>query len=433
MSQRERDWLHWLKQASQQQITQRQAAEQMQVSERWVRELLRRMKAEGDRVVVHGLRDRPSNRKIPDQVRERSVALIRRHYQGFRPTLAAEYLAAKHDIRLSKETVRQIMIEAGLWRPKPATVQEIHQWRRRRSCCGEMTQWDSSDHDWLEGRGPRLQLIAMVDDATSRGLARFTEHDTTAHNMEVLERYLRKWGRMYSVYTDKASLFHTTPKRSLDGETPEPPPTQIGRALNELGSVALTAHSPQAKGRIERFFGTAQDRLVKGLRVAGIRTLAAANDYLEDIYLPLWNERFTVAAAHPADLHRPLEATHDLAAILSYVDTRQITNDYTIRWHGKIYQIARGDIRPRMRRQSVRVELRRDGALAVRFENRYLRVSECETPPARKPSPRSHPSAKPVGQRPRSPWMDGFDLQRSRPLWAIVQEEQTGREEGFTG
>jgi len=288
MTQQERDQLHWLKQAKARQITQKQTAALMQVSERWVRRLLQRMKSEGDRVVVHKLRGRPSNRKLPDEVRDRALALIRQHYHDFGPTLASEYLADRHAVQVSKETLRRWMIDAGIWRSKKSKLGEIHLWRARCSCFGEMAQWDTSDHDWLEGRGPRLQLIAMLDDATSRGVGRFALRDTTAENMSVLECYLKKFDRMASTYTDKASMFVNTPKRKLDGEMPEPKPTQIGRALKELGIVAKVAHSPEAKGRIERFFETAQDRLVKGLRVEGICTQAEANRYLEEVFASPW-------------------------------------------------------------------------------------------------------------------------------------------------
>lgn len=422
MSQQERDRLHWLKQARERKITQRQAAERMGVSERWVRELLRRMKQEGDRVVVHGLRGRPSNRKIPELTRRKAVEIVRREYRDFGPTLAAEYLAEHHEIRVGKETLRQWLIEAKLWRAKQAQIGEVHLWRPRRSSAGELVQWDTSDHDWLEGRGPRIYLIAMIDDATSRALARFAEHDTTEENMRLLERYLRRWGRPVGAYTDKNSMFFTSPKQALDGELPPPMPTQIGRALKELGIVWQAAHSPQAKGRVERFFGTAQDRLVKGLRKAGARSLEEANRYLEQVYLPLWNERFTVEAAHPADAHRPLLPDQDLAAILSHVETRRVTNDYTFRWLGGTYQIARDDVQPRMRKARVRVERRLDGTLAVRFQDRYVNFSECVGPP-----PEAVPAArnrKPAGPRAKSRWMRDFDLHDSRPLWTILQQEQ---------
>jgi hypothetical protein len=150
-------------------------------------------------------------------------------------------------------------------------------------------QWDTSEHDWLEGRGEKMYLIKMIDDATSRLFARFVRHDSTVENMGVLEQYVRRYGRPLEFYTDKAGLFLTTPKKNHPARDEPLPPTQIGRALNELGMGWIGAHSPQAKGRVERSFQTAQDRLVKGLRVAGVKTLEQANAYLESDYLPEWD------------------------------------------------------------------------------------------------------------------------------------------------
>ena len=243
-------------------------------------------------------------------------------------------------------------------------------------------QWDTSEHDWLEGRGEKLYLIAMIDDATSRLFARFVRHDSTEENMKLLWSYLEKFGRPLSFYTDKASLFQTAEKRKRDEpgvekDAVEMPPTQIGRALRELGITWIAAHSPQAKGRVERNFGTAQDRLVKGMRVAGVKTIEQANEYLTEDYLVWWERELTVEAANPDDAHRPLDKSHDLAASLSHVETRQVRPDYTLRWDGKLYQIERQAVVSGLRGANVRVEQRLDGSLAVRYGERYLPVKEC--------------------------------------------------------
>jgi hypothetical protein len=193
-------------------------------------------------------------------------------YQGFGPTLAAEYLHKRHQLEVSKETVRQWMVKAGLW-PAGRRVVEVHQWRQRRSRCGELVQWDTSNHDWLEGRGEDLYL--MIDDATIRLFARFVRHDTSEENRRLLWSYLERFGRPLAYYTDKVGMFpvavKTKRQEQREGrDRPEMPPTQIARALGELNIVWIAAHSPQAKGWVERQFGTAQDRLVKGMRVAGL-------------------------------------------------------------------------------------------------------------------------------------------------------------------
>ena len=415
MTQRDRDRLVALKKAKKGMITQRQAAKEIGQSERHVRRLLKELKIRGDKAIVHALRGRRSNRKVEEKVRQTALEILGREvYAGFGPTLAAEYLGKKHGIHVGRETVRTWMIEGKLWQARSQRMEKIHAWRERRSRVGELVQWDTSEHAWLEDRGPKLYLISMIDDATSRLHARFVLHDSTAENMRLLWSYLEKYGRPLSLYTDKASLFQTAPKtprdlKELPREDREPlPPTQIHRALTELGIVWIGAHSSQAKGRVERSFQTAQDRLVKGLRVAEAKTLEQANAYLETEFIPWWNQTLVVVPASPDDAHRPLGKEHSLPASLSYVETRQVGNGYTIQFDNRIYQIARQDIRAGLRRASVRVELRLDGSMAVRFRDRYLTVTEC----AERPKAVAHkkPAASKKAPRPKSQWMKNFYL-----------------------
>jgi transposase len=424
LNQKERDWLQWLHQAKRKQITQREAAERMQVSERWVRKLLARMKRQKDRVVVHGLRGRPSNRKIDERTRKRAVAIVGAEYSDFGPTLAAEYLEEKHGLKVSRETLRQWMMAGHLWRARKARSEQVHVWRPRRSCCGALVQWDSSQHDWLEGRGPRLYLLAMIDDASSRALARFALQDSTVENLRLLHAYVQRWGRPLAVYTDRARLFTNAAgwNEELKGPVPK---TQIGRALQELGIEWIPAYSPQAKGRQERFFGTAQDRLVKGLRKAGANTLAAANEYLQQVYLPMWERRFTCAPAQPQDAHRPLLPGQHLEAILCPQHTRHVSNDYTVHHAGKVWQIERSHIRPGLRNGLVVVENRIDGSIAVRFRNRYLTVVECPLPiKVSNPAAASLPTVRAIHrQRAGSRWMQHFDLHKAPSLRSILMQE----------
>jgi transposase len=416
MTQRDRDRLVALKKAKKGLITQRQAAGELGQSERHIRRLLKRLKGKGDGVLVHALRGRQSNRKLNEKLKQKALEVLRRDvYSGFGPTLAAEYLASKHEIQVGRETVRKWMIEGKLWRAGRQRIKEIHQWRQRRSRVGELVQWDTSEHAWLEDRGPKLYLISMIDDASSRIHARFVLHDSTEENMRLLWSYVERHGRPVSYYTDKASLFQTEPKIARDStalprdERDPLPPTQIGRALRELDIVWIAAHSPQAKGRVERSFQTAQDRLVKGLRVAGTKTLEQANGYLETEFIPWWNQTLAVVPASDDDAHRPMGKEHSLAASLSYVETRQVDNDYTIRFDTKIWQIVRNDIRAGLRGASVRVEIRLDGSLAVRFDNRYLSVVECQPRP-KVAAAAQHRKRKPAAPRAKSQWMKNFRL-----------------------
>ena len=426
MTQVERDRLVALKKAKKKLITQKQAAEELGITERHVRRLLRELKRRGDKIVAHGLRGLASNRKISADTEQKAVAILSQPvYRGFGPTLASEYLAKKHDIEVSRETARQWMIGAKLWRARKQRVEEIHEWRPRRSRFGELVQWDTSDHDWLEGRGGKILLINMIDDATSRWFARFVASDSTVENMNHLERYVKKHGRPVAYYTDKASLFRTAEKRKrdepgVDKDPVEMPPTQIGRALQELGILWIAAHSPQAKGRVERGFLTAQDRLVKGMRVAGVTTMEQANQYLETEFLPWVNSTLAVVPVSADDAHRSLEKQHDLAAILSHVESRKVENDYTIRVDKKIYQIARQDIGSGLRGAVVRIEKRRDGSVAVRFRDRYLHIEECVPRPKviSSKAAKTPAKTKPV---PRSQWNKNFDLKKAPKIWQAAQ------------
>src|SRR5450631_1598345 len=399
MSAKERDRLKVLHEVKKRHITQKQAAAELGLSVRWVRELLLRLRAGGDAGLRHGLRGRRSNRKTSEAVKQRAVELYRQKKQAklwhdYGPTLAVEELAEQYGIAISRETLRQWLIEAKLWRARRARVEQAHVWRARRARYGELVQWDTSEHDWLEGRGEKLYLIAMIDDATSRLFARFVRHDTTGENMKLLKSYVEKFGRPLAFYTDKAAIFQTAQKRrrdepGVDKDPVEMPPTQIARALGELGIAWIAAHSPQAKGRVERNFGTAQDRLVKGMRVAGVKTIEQANEYLTHDYLAWWERELTVAAANPDDAHRRMDKSHCLAASLSHVETRQVRPDYTLRWDGRFYQIERQAVVRGLRGAHVRVEERLDGSLAVRHGERYLPVEECvvaDKPKAARPA-----------------------------------------------
>ena len=367
MSQAERDRMKVMASVLTRQRPQGEAARLLRRSVRQVRRIQRRLEAEGDGGIVHKLRGRPSNNRKPPEFRQAVLRVYRQDYQDFGPTLAAEKLG-EHGWVVSRETLRQWLLAEGLWRRK--RKRDKHRRRRqRRECLGELVQADGSHHDWLEGRGERMVLLAMIDDATSKAVARFYPAETTEAYMHLLGRYLRRRGRMAALYVDRDSIFRA---EDHDPHDPQPVLTQFSRALEDLAIELILAHSPQAKGRIERFFQTAQDRLVKELRLAGAATIAQANKVLDKTFLPLFNRRFTVKPASRNNAHRPLHPSMQLKAILSIQETRTVASDYTIRLRNVLYQLL-PPAWPGLRGGKVIVEKRLDGSLHIRFGKRYLK------------------------------------------------------------
>ena len=368
MSQRERDVLKVLHSVLQGDRTQAEAASLLRLTTRQVRRLQLKLQAGGDSALVHGLRGQPSNHRTDPAFVQAVLKAYRARYHDFGPTFACEKLALE-GLHVCPQTLRRWLLAAGLWHRRRR--RDPHRSRRpRRPCCGELVQMDASVHDWLEGRGAELVLVSMIDDATSRVLARFYPAGTTEAHMDLLGRWLRRFGRPLALYTDHHSIFEPQDK----GRALPEAETQFGRALRELDIELITADSPQAKGRIERSFETAQDRWVKELRLAGVTTGDGANDLLERL-LPGHNRRFAKAARQPADAHRALGPGHNLEAILSHQEQRVVANDYTIRFRNRFYQLLKPAY-PGERGGRVVIELRLDGTMAIRFGSRYLPYRE---------------------------------------------------------
>jgi hypothetical protein len=370
MSQRERDALAILRGVLSGDRTVVEAARLLKKSVRQVRRLKGKLKAQGDGAVVHGLRGKPSNHRHESKLRSKVLAAYRRRYSDFGPTFACEKLAAE-GLAVGVETLRQWLLAEGLWQRKRR--HEPHRSRRpRRSCFGELVQMDASIHDWLEGRGETLVLLTLIDDATSRVLAKFYPSGTVEAHMDLLGVWLQKYGRPLALYTDRHSIFEPhekgQPLADPDAET------QFGRALRELDIELIRAHSPQAKGRVERSFGTAQDRWVKELRLAKVRTCAEANAVLEKL-LPEHNRRFAKPARQATDAHRKLGPTHRLESILSIQTERVVSNDYVVRFANRFYQLL-PPVYPGERRGRVVIEERLDGTLKIRLGSRYLPYEE---------------------------------------------------------
>lgn len=316
-------------------LTQRAAAAKLGLSTRQVRRLLKGYEAAGARAVIHGLRGRASNRRLDESFKAAVLERFRTRYVDFGPSLAAEYLRDEGYV-LSKETLRQWLIEAQLWRPKPGRRQAMHPPRPRRPRVGELIQIDGSPHDWLEGRGPRCTLIAFIDDASSRVLeARFVPAETSRAYLDCVRRYVTRYGCPAAFYSDRHAIFT---KHDPEDDVP----TQFQRAISQLGIAGIQARSPQAKGRVERLFQTLQDRLLKALRLAGINDIEAANAALPE-YLAQHNDRFAVAPADPEDAHLPCTlSAQALARVCAIHETRRLSKDLVLSFRRQRYIIQTG-------------------------------------------------------------------------------------------
>jgi transposase InsO family protein len=304
------------------------AAAVLGLKRRQVFRLLVRMRAEGASGIVSRKRGRPSNRRHSVALREQIIAIVREHYHDFGPTLAREYLIERHGITVACETLRQLMIQAGLWKDRDARRPRPYQPRYRRDCRGELIQVDGSKHWWMEDRGPQCTLLVYIDDATSELMhLKMVESESTFAYMEATREYIEAHGKPVAFYSDKHSVFrNNTASAKGDGMT------HFGRALEALNIEIICAHSPQAKGRVERANGTLQDRLVKAMRLEGISTIAEANAFLPS-YLARHNQRFAKAPFDPRDLHRPLAPHDDLKAEMVWREQRTVTSALTLTLH----------------------------------------------------------------------------------------------------
>ena len=397
MSNREIDRLKVIHNILQHRLTWPEAANQLGLSERQIGRLVVRVRSQGNRGLIHGLRGEPSNHRLDPAVLPKALGFVASLYKGFGPTFANEKLKNKHKIFLSTYALRQAMIHMDLW--KPRKQKDKHRaWRQRRACVGELVQLDGSDHDWFEGRGPRCVLLIYIDDATSRILyGEFVTVEDAVNLLQSTRSYLEKWGRPLAFYVDKDSIYKINRQANIEEELRDfHPLTQFTRAMGELGVEMIFAHSPQAKGRVERGFKTHQDRLVKELRLRGISTRQAANRFLWDVYIPDHNARCAVEPANPTNAHRPLLKSHNLDQILSIQSQRIVANDYTLRFQNQFFQLLKDQpvrVRPK---NKIIIELRLDGSTHLRFKDRYLAfksIAKLSYRPLRlrKPSKRPNP------------------------------------------
>lgn len=366
----------------------REAAEMMRVTYRHAKRILHRYRKEGDAGLVSRGRGKLSNRMRPEAERKRAVALYDTQYAGFGPLLASEHLATDHKIVIDHETLRRWLLGAGLWKSRLRRAKHRAA-RERRPRRGDLVQIDGSEHDWFEGRGPRAVLMVMIDDATNKTLARFYTAEDTSAAYDIFDRYISAYGLPVALYPDCDSIYVCTREACLEEElTNVGPETQFSRAMRELGVDLILAHSPQAKGRVERRHGLFQDRLVKEMRLLGICTIVAANAFLDKTFLPLVNERYTVKPRDPANGHRSRPSAATLALVLSWQEPRSVAKDWTLRWRNKHFQIdARHSALGLSGRRVVVVE-RRDGTIAILYGKRLLTFRDAPAP--------AIPTARPV-------------------------------------
>lgn len=367
MSHKEAQRLAVVSQVLDGQMLQSQAAGALHLSTRQIKRLVRRYREQGAAGLISRRRGAPSNRRINSATQERFIALVRERYSDFGPQLAREYLARDHGFTYSTETLRSWMVEAGVWQPKRRRQPRLHSPRARRASRGELVQIDGSHHDWFEQRAPKCCLIAFIDDASGQVLAaRFFDTETTQGYLCLLHAYVIAHGLPAALYSDRHGIF-------TKSDPEDPKPTQFERALLQLDIEGICAHSPQAKGRVERLFQTLQDRMVKAMRLQGITGIEAANAWLPG-YLREHNAQFAVTPASSADAHRPWQATPEqLARICSVHHQRYLSHQLSCQFQGDILQLEAGQAAAPKARAQVDIAQYADGHLEVLYRGQSLR------------------------------------------------------------
>jgi transposase len=385
MSKKEIDRLMIMRQVEENKITVEEAADILELSQRQIYRILRRIRAEGTKGIIHKLRGRKSNRGYPEEIKEKIIGIYRKQYWDYGPTLYSEMLTGYHNISLSRETVRNWLrensITTSLRKKRPHRRK-----RERRSCYGELIQFDGSYHDWFEGRGAECCLLNCVDDATGRVYLKFAISENTQDVMMTMWGYVMANGIPRSIYTDRASVYYA-----------EDNLTDFSRAMKELGVEVIFARSPQAKGRVERFNRTLQDRLIKALRREGISNIAEANNYLQKKFIKEFNRRFAGELELP-DIHRTAKG-YELEDIFCFKTTRQVRNDYTINLSGGYIQLLKGSSPLPRPKQDVTVSKWLNGEIHIYYNGQDLNFIELADKPGKKDykiikPPKDHPWRK---------------------------------------
>ena len=372
MSQKDLNKYEVIKRSIKGDITVQKAGELLHLTERQIYNLKAAVKERGAEGLIHGSRGKLGNRRMPDKERHQIISLLLRHYPDFKPTHASEKLDLVHGIKKDPKTIRQIMTAGGLWTPRKHRKSDYRSCRPRKDHYGEMEQFDGSYEHWFEDRGPYCCLLASIDDATGKvAEAKFVSDEGTLPVFGFWQDYLLTHGKPRSIYLDKLRTYYNNLKPALEDEEML---TQFQRAMRELAIEPIVAHSPQAKGRIERLFNTLQDRLIKEMRLRNISDIDTANRFLKEEFIHWFNDRYSVQPKKKANLHHKLTQTEkkQLPAILSRHSQRTVQNDFTIKFHKQWYQLSKeqpATVRPKER---VLLEERIDGSLHVRLRGKYL-------------------------------------------------------------
>jgi transposase len=425
MSTKELTRLEVMQRLKEKRLTQKEAANLLGVSTRQVKRLWRRYKQGAAQGLLSQRRGKESNHRLDEEVTRRALDLIQAKYKGFGPTLAHEKLSEVHQIRISRESVRKLMIEEGLWKPRRAKKPPVHQLRERRACCGELVQIDGSEHAWFEDRGPKCTLLVYIDDASGKLLELwFVESESFFAYCEASRHYFERCGKPVAFYSDKHGVFHVNMPQTLGSGSGI---TQFGRAMQELGIRIICANSPQAKGRVERVNQTLQDRLVKELRLRDISTIQAGNTYLPE-FCEDFNQRFAVLPRSNQDAHRPLLKTENLDLTLSRQKTGLLSKNLTVQFQKVIYQIQSDRPDYALRHAQVTICENAKGEVTILYKNKPLpyttfkklpRQSEVvETKEVNRAIQTPKPPASDHPWRQYGQHLDGSPLQKAAPLGA---------------
>ncbi len=360
-------------------ITNDQAAKQLKLSIRQVQRAKARIRRSGESALIHQLKGKPSNHRYSEDTRETVLTTIKEKYLDFKPGFATEKLQETQQIPMTSQTIRIWMTEEGLWKPRKQKQSTYRSWRSRKEYFGEMQQFDGSYHHWFEkrycdekGNSIEVCLLAAIDDATGRiTKATFSANEGVHAVFTFWKEYVEDLGKPVSIYLDKFSTYKINHKNAVDNSQLM---TQFQRVMKILNITLITAHSPEAKGRVERLFQTLQDRLVKEIRLAGVSTPEQGNRFLKEVFIPQFNHKFSVVPKREGDVHRPLqqEETKQLPHIFSVHETRRVNLDFTIQFKNNWYQLA--EIQPTTVRskETVLMETWLDQSIHVIFKNHEL-------------------------------------------------------------